>query len=120
MEHIILFTIIADNYIIVYTDGEMDFFQRTWTLTSDYILFAVRACEEAHIALTNVPGDEYQLAYFIKLGIEGNTKSQIIKRAISEEDIIFNTPDILSCETMNTLWIEWGQKYVLKERNHYV
>ncbi len=66
MENIYLFefmfitTLFVDDYVIMHTDGSGNV-SHQWSLVSDEFIFAIRACQDAKVVLTSVPGGWFSM-----------------------------------------------------------
>ena len=90
----------SDENIIISTDTTYGYSKIINTPRSEFFIFDVQACSDAHIALSDGPLDSNESnAYEFVIGSWGNTRSAIRDgiqgRALLEQD----TPAILSCSS---------------------
>ncbi|ELU10678.1 hypothetical protein CAPTEDRAFT_63764, partial [Capitella teleta] len=69
--------------------------------------FSVKACNDAHIALSSNPGFTAEHTYEIVLGGASNKKSFIRNETLSASLVSKDTPGILSCDEYREFWISW-------------
>ncbi len=65
----------ADDYTILYTDGNDQSEMRIWTLAATYLKFSVKACSDAKLSLTIAPKYVGEASYVVILGAESNSKT---------------------------------------------
>lgn len=70
-------------------------------------VFKVKACNDAHVALSRTLGMTSMHTYEVVLGAYGNTKSLIRNATQGTEWVSLDTPGILNCTTMLTFWLSW-------------
>ncbi|XP_013402294.1 uncharacterized protein LOC106167937 isoform X1 [Lingula anatina] len=75
------------------------------SLQHQWVIFGVRAAENARVCLTSVYGDAKQKCYEIILGGEGNTKTEIRESGKTQKEVM--TKSILSKDIFKTYWISW-------------
>ena len=101
--------------MIVYTDGhgEVEFTNKTWSVNNDRLVFMLRGCNDAMLALNYIPGDVSMLSYIIYIGIDGNSKTRLVKKGF--EDLFnhtYDSPDIINCWEDRAFWVHWGGSYI--------
>ena len=71
------------------------------------IMFTVMACNDAHIALSTIPGNFDTMTMEFVIGGWYNTRSAIrqCKQCASEVEV--ETQNILSCTEHRAFWIRW-------------
>lgn len=72
-----------------------------------WMLFSVKSCNDAHIALSSNPGFTAEHTYEIVLGGASNKKSFIRNETLSASLVSKDTPGILSCDEYREFWISW-------------
>ena len=74
------------------------------------IVFSVKACKYVHILLGSIPGDVFNDAYEITIGmtIGQNTYTEIKYDIAGSRKVEAMTPDVLNCTSFNTFWVRWG------------
>lgn len=77
------------------------------TLTQQNLIFSVRACQEAIVALSRVPGQVDTDTWVITFGTAGNTKTTIVEQGTSMPPAEFPSENIIHCVRMTTLWVQW-------------
>ena len=78
-----------------------------------FIVFRVKACNDAHIGLAAIVGNSENRLYEVVIGGQGNTQSYIRRTAQSTDDeALAETPDILSCNEFRSFWIQWENNHV--------
>ena len=89
-------------------------FRTTWiTVTDrDYIVFAVKTCQEAIIALSDIPGITTYHSYIINIGHDNNTASSIRDADTGAVLDTVSTPGILDCKEGHTFWVGWGEGFL--------
>ena len=95
------------NTYSVHTSKRYDYAYAWITVLSQNITFTVRACRDAHIALSktreNVRADTYEIV----IGGWGNSKA-VIRRAVQGKPVSEVTiPDLLHCSEFRQFWISW-------------
>ncbi|GLV45926.1 uncharacterized protein CBL_11723 [Carabus blaptoides fortunei] len=83
--------------------------------SSGFQQFRVRASNDAHLALTNGPGESDPM-YEIFIGGWGNTKSVIRRNRTKPEKIEAETPGILNGDEFRGFWVRWGNGSVAAGR----
>ncbi len=69
--------------------------------------FHLRACSNAKIALTAIPGNiKDNFTYEIIIGYNADKNTKILLRGTDEQEVA-NTPFILSCDTFRQFWVSW-------------
>ena len=73
------------------------------------MVFSVKACNDAHLAMAESEAKPNELAYTIQIGNYKNTKSVIrtSKKPGSENKALALTPNILNCDEFRTFWVSW-------------
>ncbi len=75
--------------------------------TNVYITFTVRTCEDAHIGLFELVGDDR--FYEIVIGGYANSRSDIRKQPLSGVVAYAETPYICNCDEYLPFWVSWSQ-----------
>ncbi len=57
---IFITTLFVDVYVIMHTDGSGNI-NHQWSLVSDEFIFGIRACQDAKVVLTSVPGGWFSI-----------------------------------------------------------
>ncbi|CAH1794507.1 unnamed protein product [Owenia fusiformis] len=100
----------AGKKMAIYTPNDYDFKHGWVTVTGyDYIEFTVKACNDAHILLSNIPGEIDELVIQVIIGGWKNTKSAIRTGRTVGTPIVkqTNTPNILDCNEARSFWLSW-------------
>ena len=98
----------TDDLTQVQTYGKSTFDKVRLTLAQDYIIFEVKACKEAIVALTQVPGQVTKDAWVITFGTEDNTKTSVSQKGSSGVSTSYDTKDILHCDEYREFWVRWA------------
>lgn len=71
------------------------------------VVLAVSACQDAQIALSEVPGVLAHRTYEVIIGAIDNTKT-ILRGSVGGSSLTeVNTPQILNCTASRLFWISW-------------
>ena len=76
-------------------------------LATNYIVFSVKACSNASIALSQLPDVTDYNTYEIVLGMDSNTKSSISRGKHGPVIASAATPNMLDCNSFKTFWVRW-------------
>ena len=71
------------------------------------MVFKVKACNDAHIALSSQLGITYIHTYEIVLGAYRNMESLIRNATQGNPWVIHSTPGIVNCTELRTFWVGW-------------
>ena len=84
---------------------------KAWlVLAHHHFTFQVSGCQEARIALTDIPFNASVNAYEIVLGSDNNMVTQIYRDAGSGQVVNeANTPQILDCNMYRPFWVRYHQ-----------
>ena len=66
----------SDNDFLLFVNSSNAPDTNVMLTEQDYILFTVRACSDASVRLTPLPGD-YSQEYQVNIGVDGNTLIEI-------------------------------------------
>jgi len=101
----------SDEFYRVYTESSYDFDHVVLLTERKYLVFFVKACQNAHVILSHLPGVVDSLAYNITLGASGNTKSVVHKLPPQETTKEYDTPGVLQCENSEgtPFWMLWSE-----------
>ena len=82
----------------------------TWITVDDRkaMVFNVKACNDAHVALSSQLGITYLHTYEIVLGAYGNSMSLIRNATQGNPWVALDTPGIVNCTEMRKFWVGWG------------
>ncbi len=69
--------------------------------------FSVKACSDAHIVMSYVPGLTLYDSYEVALGVSDNHESVIMLGRGGEELVRESTPNLLDCNQDKSFWISW-------------
>lgn len=93
-----------------------DEFKANWVTLrgGSYIVFRVRACQDARIILASYIKVATVSYYEIMIGANGNQASKIGKDGLSSGGGVIeaNTPNVLHCNYTRSFWISWRGTYV--------
>ena len=78
---------------------------------TDSIVFRVKACEEATIALSPTLYDTDQ-AFEVVIGASKNTLCLLRERVGGATIRLENTPGVLSCTMFRSFWIRWSPREI--------
>ena len=105
--HVLLLLFCLENYYAVSTKHDLPMYQFTLATDREYFIFSLKACEDAYVILTTVPGITEDNSYHIVMGAQSNSMTEIHKQSPQSETKSFSTQDILSCSEMRPFWIRW-------------
>ena len=71
------------------------------------VTFRLRACNDAHVALSETKGITAIRAYEVKIGSSGNKISAIKDGPQGRSLVTKSTKDILSCSQSRWFWLSW-------------
>lgn len=76
----------------------------------DYIIYEVKTCSGALIALQHIPGVIHHGAYEIAIGID-NAKGIAFRNEIGGSNIIENQTDseLVNCDNYQSFWVRWDE-----------
>ncbi len=87
-------TYIADDYTVLYTDGQSKFEDRAWIMAATFLKFSVKTCGNARIALSTMP-QNITVSYIITLRGDSNTKTSIEKVGPGGFVKVFTTDQVI-------------------------
>ena len=101
------------TFVAISTTEERSF-RTTWVTVTDreYIVFAVKTCQEAIIALSDIPGITTYHSYIVNIGHDNNTASSIRDADTGAVMDTVSTPGILDCKEGQTFWVGWGEGFL--------
>ena len=76
--------------------------------TGDHFLFEVRACSDARLFLTSVPGELATAVVEVVIGGKSNTVTSIRDVRPGGRGVERKTREVLSCSEGRPLWVKWG------------
>jgi hypothetical protein len=104
-----LFFIFAGKAIYPQTAAIYDYSQFYMTVNGrTHVVFTVKACNDAHIALSTIPGNFATLTMEFVIGGWSNTRSAIRQCMQCATETEVSTPNILSCTEHRAFWISWS------------
>ena len=76
------------------------------------LVFAVKACTSASVALCWVPGIYVYYCYELEIGTNNNTET-VLRSSIGGPILkSAQTPQILNCDSMPLFWVTWKNGYI--------
>ena len=118
----------ADNmYIFRTPGGDAPTYEHFWLVSEvDYLLFNVRACAQASVAITKAPYvTENDNCFEVVIGYNDNLQT-VIRTTVGDDGSTVasaDTPDVLDCNFPRPFWLSWfgghiklGQGHVLDEQ----
>ena len=72
------------------------------------MVFKVRACNDAHVQLSEYIDLNAQLTYVVVIGGGYNTRSFIRRYKGGPNEALVDTPRILDCDKLRTFWVSWS------------
>ena len=79
-------------------------------------IFRVQAASDVYVALCSVPRQYETLAYEVRIGVDTNSRTQIVKTDGRIEEVA--TQDILSPSSFLDMWVAWGEGSIQIGRAH--
>lgn len=91
----------------LFTNGSNKLTRNVLVTEDASFTFSVKSCGDIYIILHNNPGQVTNDAYYIVMGYDLDSKTIITKK--SDKDIvhIFDTPDILNCDSFKDFTLSW-------------
>lgn len=77
----------------------------------NWVVFQVKACRDAHVALSEMFNNVQTRTYEIIIGGNGNQNSFIRDDNTFGEVQRVDTPNIMDCDNFKTFWVKWGVMY---------
>ncbi len=84
------------------------------------LVVRVRACSDAHIALTFSRGQTAIMASEITLGYNKNDYTILRKVFCGDINVLKHTPNILSCNEYHSFWLHWASNTISVGYGAYV
>ena len=101
--------------------GQSVNFDQAWTdVDASSLVFGVKACEEAWVAFTGTLNSVYNSSYFVMIGTEGNTKTNLKNALIGSVIKEVDTADILSCVETRYFWAAWSAGSFMFGQGHMI
>ncbi len=94
---------VADDLILMTSEGVSDFTENVFTVADDFVVFSVKASGNALVALSHIPGGISSNTYKITYG-----DTTVIERADIDVKQTFPTPGLLNENEYTDLWITWA------------
>ena len=104
---------IPEDMYVVKTNKKAEYDNAIWTVSRDYVQFSVRACSDAHVIVSEVPGRYIANAFKLVIGLNGNTQTSIVAQGGSTEPWVQDTPKILDCNIFKAFWIKWNKQVIV-------
>ena len=79
-------------------------------MTNDttYITIDIKACNDAHLALSATPYNRDADTYEIVLGGTKNTKSAIRSKPLGKNEVEKETKGLMECDNYLSFWVSWS------------
>ena len=106
---LIYFTIyLSVDYATFETRGDR-IYRTGWVPVSgeSSLVFKVKACKEAFLALCQVQGHVYTLSYEFALGVNAGIDNEL-RYGVDGEAKDNNQAQVLSCDEMREFWVSWS------------
>ena len=106
--YIYIYILLTGKFLKFTTPNEYNYEQVQFTTgESPYFVFSVQACNDAHVALSEIPGLHDYNTYELVFGGWANTGSAIREARQRDQRHFVRTPGILSCDEKRTFWVGW-------------
>ena len=70
------------------------------------LIFQLKSCSDAYLALCQIPGNAYTLSYEIALGINGASSNEL-RLGVDGEMKSSSSENLLDCNSQKDFWIRW-------------
>lgn len=97
----------AESMVHYQTDGNTYDSFITSVAAAEHVVFGVKACQEARLALTEIPGITTRTAYEVTIGAQDNTKCSIASSVRGDIKQEVACSGALSCDNIKYFWISW-------------
>lgn len=74
---------------------------------SDSVVFGVKACKDARLALSEIPGITTYNTYEVIIGFDSNTQCSIATSVGAEPVVSAYAHNALDCEVLKYFWVSW-------------
>jgi len=95
----------GDSYMLyTYMNYEFDHF--VMTTDQQLLTFTVDGCSNVYIFLSHLPGVVESHSYQVKIGVQDNLRSEIVKSPPNAASQSFSTTGVLTCSEQS-MWLSW-------------